>query len=1089
MRAAYLFAAWLVLAAVATPGIAASNDAPLADAGLDQHVTRGTTVYLDGGGSRDPDGAIRRYQWTISAESGDATNATSPQCRTCQQTRFRPDATGTYRVTLEVTDDDGATATDTLYVTVKSGDPPTVSLAGPTETTTGEPGRFTADASAGSAPLDRLRWRVDGEPVATERLSGDANTTTRTVRFPTAGTHTVSVTAVDADGQRDTADTFTTVVEATDTTADDVPTERPNDATIVGPQVVTGHGELTAEYELTNGVAGTWHQDGRRVGSGSRTSRTFAAGRHDLYAATPAGVATFSNGSRTVVADPAPELTTVEVEDSSVAPVTVEAVDDYENLYTVSVHVDGDPVETLTTDKLGGRVNGDSLATTTHLESLDPGNHTITVRARDARGQTDVAIRTVEVPGPPEVLSAGFVQDGPLDQYHPRIDESRYTATYRVKVDLNGVDPEYIKPLMRVTGMGRSSDIDKSVTENGILVLEKSSYREKISDIGGFSEIQWIGGEYMNKTSRSISVTPSPPEIRIETIEPQTEYTRLEGIVFDARRSFDPDGTKLEYHWSGTNADTEQSSITLDPTAAVRLQLVDGQDQRTNSSYLLDWFAPELAEATIEEEGPFYPNETVTVSVDSERYYLTKPTYEENLSFRVRSEHGSVVDRMVSEQEPGEVNDSDPLGLGQWHTWTIAVPAKAFYDGAINVSVYPTAHPHMEYNITVPQPRVYESTYSEVTDVSTSVSYLVERPRYTVEQTANEQVRDDLLDAGYEVRGVDDAGHEYQLEKYVKTDPVEYDVDRQRFHERGRRQFFLESNPEWSSNGTTTETRTWTTTETEWRSSRSGAGTFTGNTRRKLVREGEYRTEKQFEYETTETYQTTETYEDTYTTREREIKMQEKCGMFGCRVYQTTVTTTETHTVTRTREVTHTYTVDRTYWSTRPRSHTHEYTGDLRRVTVREPEYEQQYEFEVERQHSERQRVYLAEHRTLLDPASYEWQSWKAVQSKFQAESAARSADVRIAGIEPSKQWTLKKQTGTKTVRKSSRTAGDSVSKTIGQANVTITKYVTREETKQLPEMKSQKSHRIVEHIEDGVVPQKKIKYILKQKLDDKYGE
>lgn len=475
--------------------------------------------------------------------------------------------------------------------------------------------------------------------------------------------------------------------------------------------------------------------------------------------------------------------------------------------------------------------------------------------------------------------------------------------------------------------------------------------------------------------------------------------------------------------------------------------------------------------------------------MNSERYYLTKSTYEDNMSFKIRPEHGSVSNRALLEEKPGQVDDPDPEGTGRSHRWTIKVPAKAFRDGTLNVSSYPTMHPHMEYNITVPQPTVYASTYSEVTDISTTVSYLVERPQYTVKRTANERVRDDLLDAGYEVRRVDEGGHEYHLDKYVKTDPVEYDVDKQRFRERGRREFFLESNPEWSANGTTTETRTWTTTENEWRFSRGGSGTFTGDTRQKKVRNGEYRTEKRFRYETTETYETTVTYEDTYTTTESEIKLREKCGMFGCMTYQTTVSTTETHTVTRTKEVTRSRTVEKTYWSTRPRSYTHEYTGDIRQVTVREPEYERQYEFEVERQHSETQRVYLAEQRTLVDPASYEWQDWTTVHDRFQAESAARSADVRIAGTVPSEQWTLRKQTGTETVRTSARRAGDSISKTLGRANVTVTRYFTREDTKKLPEMESREVYRIVEHTENGAIAEEEIEYILMKAVEEKYGE
>jgi hypothetical protein len=43
----------------------AANEPPLADAGLDQTVDRGATVLLDGTGSRDPDGEIVSYQWTV----------------------------------------------------------------------------------------------------------------------------------------------------------------------------------------------------------------------------------------------------------------------------------------------------------------------------------------------------------------------------------------------------------------------------------------------------------------------------------------------------------------------------------------------------------------------------------------------------------------------------------------------------------------------------------------------------------------------------------------------------------------------------------------------------------------------------------------------------------------------------------------------------------------------------------------------------------------------------------------------------------------------------------------------------------------
>ena len=88
------------------------NQSPVANAGVDQNVTdsdgNGTeTVTLDGSGSNDPDGTIVSYIWS---EGGSQIT-----------TGLSPDVSftvGSQTVTLEVTDDDGATATDTVTVVV-----------------------------------------------------------------------------------------------------------------------------------------------------------------------------------------------------------------------------------------------------------------------------------------------------------------------------------------------------------------------------------------------------------------------------------------------------------------------------------------------------------------------------------------------------------------------------------------------------------------------------------------------------------------------------------------------------------------------------------------------------------------------------------------------------------------------------------------------------------------------------------------------------------------------------------------------------------------------------------------------------------
>jgi serine protease AprX len=91
----------------------AENLAPVADAGPDQRVKRNrknklATFTLDGSASYDPDGSIAGHRWT----EGSAVLGT-----TARVTLTRP--LGTYTFLLTVTDDEGATATDSVTVQVR----------------------------------------------------------------------------------------------------------------------------------------------------------------------------------------------------------------------------------------------------------------------------------------------------------------------------------------------------------------------------------------------------------------------------------------------------------------------------------------------------------------------------------------------------------------------------------------------------------------------------------------------------------------------------------------------------------------------------------------------------------------------------------------------------------------------------------------------------------------------------------------------------------------------------------------------------------------------------------------------------------
>ena len=104
-----------VIETVSVPqGGGSSNQPPVANAGPDQTVTDSDgngseTVALNGAGSSDPDGTISSYVWKEGATQI-ATGATPSVSL----------AVGTHTLTLTVTDNAGATASDTVVVTVNT---------------------------------------------------------------------------------------------------------------------------------------------------------------------------------------------------------------------------------------------------------------------------------------------------------------------------------------------------------------------------------------------------------------------------------------------------------------------------------------------------------------------------------------------------------------------------------------------------------------------------------------------------------------------------------------------------------------------------------------------------------------------------------------------------------------------------------------------------------------------------------------------------------------------------------------------------------------------------------------------------------
>jgi hypothetical protein len=298
----------VVLSAVVAVGPVdgADDGTPLAEAGLDQQVLRGETVRLDATGSYDPDGRVVGYEWVVGAPSGTTVPPFGPHAA---RTAFPATAVGRYEVTLTVTDDDGKTGTDTMYVVVEAGDGdggsgpttasgsdgPTPGGAGPGASVpgagrTGLPATVTGTACAGSTGTSGgcpafgetaepdPRVQIEGPPVVraensytytalTDGLAadrryewegGDAGRE-HTLRFDTSGEYTTRVDVTGGAG-RTAADRLRVYVAAADN-------ERP-EAEIVDPGPVSAGERVTLSVDArdTDGrVRTTAWSPGRRV--------------------------------------------------------------------------------------------------------------------------------------------------------------------------------------------------------------------------------------------------------------------------------------------------------------------------------------------------------------------------------------------------------------------------------------------------------------------------------------------------------------------------------------------------------------------------------------------------------------------------------------------------------------------------------------------------------------------------------------------------------------------------------------------------------------------------------------------------------
>jgi len=1043
----------LVVMTTAVGALPSTNEPPLVDAGLDQEVTKGATVHLDGTGSSDPDGDIEYHRWTIRTPSD---TTISPTCRTCARTSFTPAETGRYNVTLTVVDDDGATRSDTLYVAVSPGSDPDISLSGSQRPDVGDSTTYAADLEPGAAALDFVVWTVDGVEIANHSVSPEQDLDTVAQRFPTTASRTITATVYDVDDQ-----TASSSLEVAPQADSDAPARSTHDrdrtgsiadrATPVvnGDAVVTGSKPLRERYELRLDAATAsvesiaWHNTSTRIGTGAQLTRVWEPGDHELYAVVSytdgsENVATFRNGSTSVVADPRPNASMVSLDRFGAVSGTATAVDDYGNLKTVRVVFDGETIATAPSNKRRRYQPEPGRQQTLRFshQQFTPGKrYEVAVIAVDDRGQVSRDSREIVPVEKPEIIKSEFVND-PVDSYHERIDPERYTARHVLKIDLNGVDRENISLSIgsentKVSYMNKIENINNQEE----VIFIKSFWT---GDNPGFYKIgvsyrhEYKLVDWKERWKDGFEVTPSKPELRIDVLNDGTGnyITREHGMLVDASGSFDPDKTDLKYIWKYGANPTKPDNTTAKFSSYERAASIveDQYDLRTKRSFdFLDSFLPEIESRQVVSSGSYGPDDVVRVRVETEPYFLSKRTYYDDLDLAITAGHPEASVERWERVPAASVEHSDATENPQKRVGIVEIPASALSQSdRPEITIYNEENPAKEEAVEFPAVDVLTKEGQYWTNLSViDTSYLIEKPQFQEVTVDSSRELNRYLLQGYSI----DERHretEYVLEEKTKVKDAVYETETRTFRNEAARDAFVTTG--WKPTGTSQKQVTKTRTDTRWVDSIAGRselrdsnlwnGEFTGHTRRVVVEPAEYRTERQYEYE----YEVEKTGTRTVTkTRQVSVEKTRTTTITRCRPYVGCFETTETetyHTIERrsyevTRTYTYTETRTRTHWATTGSRVGGQFTGETRRIKVDDAVYGTEYEIEEKSRYTDSVRVYEASRQKLAEPAEYEWQTVDSVDRGRAAYRAVNSeGDIRIGTSKTVTSWTLNKQTG-----------------------------------------------------------------------------
>jgi len=586
-------------------------------------VLTGEIIYFNASASYDPDGAIISYFWDF----GDGTNASGVTVSHAYTD------SGTYTVTLIVTDSDNATATTTATKTILNR-PPVASFTESAETV------YTDDVIMFNASTS---FDPDGTIVSYTWNFGDGNITTMTTPIITHtyadnGTYTVTLTVADNDGA--TASTSSTKM-VLNRPPIAVFTYLPS-APYTG-QIVTFN--ATASYDPDGSVVGyTWNFGDGNITTVLNPIVAHAYADNGTYTVTL--TVTDNDGAIGVTSASITVLNRPPVASFTESATTVFTGEVISFNASASYDPDGSIVSYFWFFGDGSNATG---LTVEHTYAED-GNYTVILTVTDDDGATDTTSSTkmvlnrapvasftesAETVYPGETIhfnaSSSYDPDGTIVSYfwnfgdgtnttgiiatHAYADNGTYTVTLTVTDDDGATDSvSAVKTVQNRAPVANFTESAKTVYTGEVITFNASNSYDADGAIVSYF---WTFGDGTNATgilvdhayaddgtyvvtltvtdddgaSASISAIKTVlnrPPIAMFTESAETVVVG-QPIYFNASQSYDPDGSIVSYYWDfgdGTNATgaTVQHAYADSGTYIVTLTVTDNDGTTASAS-------------------------------------------------------------------------------------------------------------------------------------------------------------------------------------------------------------------------------------------------------------------------------------------------------------------------------------------------------------------------------------------------------------------------------------------------------------------------------------------------------------------------